>query len=52
MWCDEDDYRERLSDNLADEEEYKDLSDEDYEKMIDKKVEETDFVKAIVIWVG
>lgn len=52
MWCDEDDYRDRLSDNLADEEEYKNLSDEDYEKMIDEKVKETEFVKAIVIWVG
>lgn len=51
-WADEDDYRERLSDNLCDEEEYKDLSDEDYDKMLDEKVKETEFVKAIVIYVG
>lgn len=52
MWCDEDDYRERLTDNLADEEEYKNLSDEEFEKMIDEKVAETEFVKVIAIWVG
>jgi hypothetical protein len=48
----EDDYRDRLIDDLCDEEEYKDLSDEDYYKMIDQKVAETEFCKAIVIYVG
>ncbi|MDD3363230.1 MAG: hypothetical protein PHW34_16340 [Hespellia sp.] len=52
VWIDEDDYRDSLSDNLCDEEEYRDLSDVDYDKMIDKKVEEAEFVKAIVIYVG
>ncbi len=52
QWLDEDDYRDKLSDDLCDEPEYKDLSDEEYEKMIDEKVKETEFVKAIVIWVG
>ena len=52
QWMDRDDYEEALSENLADEEEYKNLSDEDYEKMIQEKVEQTEFVKAIVIWVG
>lgn len=52
LWIDKDDYRERLSNDLCDEDEYKDLSDEEYDKMLDKKVEETEFVKAIVIWVG
>lgn len=52
QWMDRDDYEEALADNLADEEEYKDLSDDDYEKMIQEKVEQTEFVKAIVIWVG
>ena len=52
LWIDKDDYREKLSDDLCDEEEYKDLSDEEYDKMLDEKVEETEFVKAIVIWVG
>lgn len=51
-WLDKDDYRDELSDDLCDEPEYKDLSDEEYEKMLDKKVEETEFVEAIVIYVG
>jgi hypothetical protein len=49
---DEDEYRDKLSDDLADEEEYKSLSDEDYEKVIDEKVKNTEFVSAIVIYVG
>ena len=52
LWLDEDEYKEKLNNDLADEEEYKDLSDEDYEKIIDEKVKETEFIKAIVIWVG
>lgn len=52
IWMDEDDYKEKLSDDLCDEEEYKGLSDEDYDKMLDEKVKETEFVKAIVIYVG
>lgn len=45
-------YAEKLTDELCDEEEYKHLSNEDYEKMIDEKVKQAEFVKAIVIWVG
>ena len=52
MWVDEDQYEEELSDALCDEEEYKDLSDEEWDEMIKQKVEETEFVKAIVVWVG
>ena len=52
IWMDEDDYKEKLSDDLCDAEEYKDLSDEEYDRMLDKKVKETKFVKAIVIYVG
>ena len=51
-WLAEDDYREKLSDDLCDEEEYKDLSDEEWNKMIDEKVKNTEFIKAIVIWIG
>ena len=51
-WLDEECYRERLIRNLADEEEYEGLTDDEFFKMIDKKVEETEFVKAIVIYVG
>lgn len=52
LWVDEDDYRDKLVDDLCDKEEYKDLSDEDYYKMIDQKVAETEFCKAIVVYVG
>lgn len=52
QWMTEDDYAEKLSDDLSYKEEYKNMTDEEYNKMIDKKVEETEFVKAIVIWVG
>lgn len=52
MWVEEDDYRERLADDLCDEEEYVNLSDKEYDKMIDQKVAETEFCKAIVIYVG
>lgn len=52
MWLDEDDYLDKLSDDLCDEPEYQNLSDEEYEKMIDEKVKNTEFVKAIVVNVG
>lgn len=52
MWLDKEDYEEELADALGYEEEYKNMSDEEYAKMIDKKVAETEFVKAIVLWVG
>lgn len=51
-WVDRDDYEKRLSDDLCDQPEYKGLSDEEYGRMIAKKVQETQFVKAIVIHVG
>lgn len=51
-WLEKDDYEDALSDDLCDKEEYKDLSDEEYDKMIKQKVAETEFVKAIVIFVG
>lgn len=52
VWMDKEDYAEKLSDDLCDEEEYKDMTNEEYDKMIDQKVNETEFVKAIVIYVG
>lgn len=52
LWLTEDDYKEKLADDLADDEEYKKLSDEDFWKMIDKKVEGTEFVEAIVLYIG
>lgn len=52
MWYPKEDYEEQLSNDLSDEEEYKNLSDEEYDQMIKKKVEDTEFVEAIVIYVG
>ena len=52
VWMDKDDYVEKIRDDLAFEEEYKDMTDEEYDAMIDQKVSEAEFVKAIVIYVG
>jgi hypothetical protein len=52
MWLTEEDYAEKLTDDLSDEVEYKDLSGEEYEKMINRKVSESEFIKAIVVWIG
>lgn len=51
-WIPKDEYKEQLRDDLSDKEEYKDMTDEEYDAMIDQKVNETEFVKAIVIYVG
>nr|WP_024835484.1 hypothetical protein [Clostridium sp. 12(A)] len=51
-WLTEEDYAEKLTDDLSDEEEYKNLSDEEYREMIDRKVSASEFIKAIVIWIG
>lgn len=52
VWMERDDYAEKLSDDLAFEEKYKNMTDDEYDAMIDQKVNETEFVKAIVIYVG
>ena len=51
-WIPKDEYEEQLRDDLCDEEEYINMTDDEYDKMIDKKVNETEFVNAIVIYVG
>lgn len=51
-WIPRDEYEEQLRDDLCDEEEYIGMTDEEYDRMIDQKVRETEFVKAIVIYVG
>lgn len=51
-WMYKDEYEEELSDALCDEEEYKNISDEEWDKMIQQKVAETEFVKAIIVYVG
>ncbi|MCI8409312.1 MAG: hypothetical protein HFJ09_08605 [Lachnospiraceae bacterium] len=45
-------YKEQLIDDLGDVEEYKELSDIEYSRMIDQKVEEAEYIKAIVMYVG
>lgn len=51
-WMEKEEYREKLEDDLYDDEEYKDMSDEEFNNMIDNKIAETEFVRAIVIYVG
>lgn len=52
VWVDYDDYEERLSNDLCDEDEYKELSDKEFEQMIYEKMNMVEFTKCIVIWVG
>lgn len=52
MWLDEQDYEDRLYDDLCECAEYVDMSNKEYDKMIKQKVAETEFCKAIVIYVG
>ncbi len=51
-WIEREEYKERLSNDLSDKKEYVKLSDEEYECMINQKIAETEFIKAIVIYVG
>lgn len=50
-WLNEDDYAEKLGDNFCDDEKYKNLSDKEFNEMIGKKVSETEFIKAICVYV-
>lgn len=52
LWVDYDDYEERLTNDLCDEEEYENMSDEEYEQMIKDKMDKVEFAKCIVMWVG
>lgn len=49
-WLNEEDYREHLSDQLWEADEY--MSDEEFDKVLDKQMEETNFVEAITVYVG
>lgn len=51
-WLERNDYIEELSNDLSDEEEYEELSNEEFEQMVQEKAAGTEFVKAIVIYVG
>ncbi len=50
-WMDEDEYSEKLWDDLCDMEECANLSDSDIEKMVGQKVSETNFTNVIVGWI-
>lgn len=52
LWLTEDDYKDRLECDLCDDEEYREMTDEEWHKMIEEKVKNTEFIKAIVIWIG
>lgn len=51
-WLDKDDYKENLRDDMSYDDRYENLSDEEFEKEVDKIMGETAFIKAIVIYVG
>lgn len=51
-WMDKEDYKDNLSEDLYNLEEYKNLSEEEYDQMIKEKVAKEEYVKAIVLYVG
>lgn len=51
-WLDRDDYREEISNDLYDSGEYDEMTDEEFNRMVDQKVEETIFCQAIVVYFG
>lgn len=52
QWFDEEDYAEEISYQMSMDDDFADLSDEEFEKAVDEKIKNTEFVKAIVIYVG
>lgn len=52
QWLGKDDFKEVLRDDMANDEQYENLSDEEFDNEFAKIVAETAFVKAIVIYVG
>ena len=52
QWFNKDDFEEVLRDDMANDEQYENLSDEEFDNEVAKIVAETEFVKAIVIYVG
>ncbi len=52
FWFTKDDYEDRLRDDMAYDERYKDLPDAEFDAEVEKIISETAFVKAIVIYVG
>lgn len=52
LFVERDDYEDRLRDDLCDEEEYAKLSDEEYDKVVEKKLSEIEFTRCIYVCVG
>lgn len=52
IWISKDDYEEKLRDDMADDTDYKNLSDEEFDKAVAKIVAETAFVDTICVYVG
>ena len=52
QWLDRDDFEDVLRDDIADDERYENLSDEEFDAEVAKIIAETAFVKVIVIYVG
>ena len=52
LWLDKEDFEEELADKMSMDDEYENLSDEDFNKAVKEKIDSTEFVKAIVINVG
>lgn len=52
MWLSKEDYEEKLRDDMADDPDYENLSDEEFDKAADKIVTEAAFVNTICIYVG
>lgn len=50
IYFDKDDVIDRLRECLADNEEYADMSDDEYDKMCEEKANDYFYKKAIVIW--
>lgn len=50
IYFDKDDVIENLRDYFADDEEYKDMSDEEYDKLCEEKAKDYFYKRAIVIW--
>ena len=52
QWLNKDDFEEVLRDDMANDEQYESLSEEELDNEVAKIVAETAFVKAIVVYVG
>lgn len=52
MYLTKDDFEDMLTDDLSCDDEYKNLSDDEFNKMIDDMVIKAEFTKCIVIYVG